>query len=198
MEMSVLRLWIITIKFGEAHISYLAPLSGASLNISIVFPIERMSFDRVIERHACLESFLIACGTHIFRESIDGETNGIELLFGIYRITLIVEFPIYSSIFRVNEMMEDKVFSSRSSFEILRMPQHPVSGREAPEYSRIEDTSLISLFHQSAVALHLTIESTIFLILHLQPEGQNILSDGLKDFLFQYFHLIIHIYHWDL
>lgn len=40
------------------------------------------------------ERFLIAGGTVIFAQPVDGKTDGINLLFGIERFAFVVEIPI--------------------------------------------------------------------------------------------------------
>ena len=104
-QMGILRLGEVGIQLGQAHISNGPPFSGASLYITIMLLVEGMCFDAVIQVEGILQCLTVARGTCILRKTIDGKTNGIELLFGIQRPSLVVHTPVDATIFRVYEMV---------------------------------------------------------------------------------------------
>ena len=79
-------------------------------------------------------------------------------------------------------MLYEIIFCPCSCLKVLRVSEHTVCGREAPKNSRIQDSTFVGILHDCSIAFHLTVISTIFHILHLQPKGQDVLLKHFFDF----------------
>ena len=114
--MGILRFGIVGIEIRKPHVGNLAPLSRLCLYISIVYAIKRVYLYGIEELERDFYRFFYFClwyaqicngSPHIFAHTIEHETNGVELLFGVFGIAQIVHRPITAAIFAVNEMVDD-------------------------------------------------------------------------------------------
>lgn len=71
-----------------------------------------MFFYAFVERDGIIERLAVTRGTCIFRKSVDGEADGIELLLGVAGLAFIVKTPIGAAILLVDEMIDDIVFGA--------------------------------------------------------------------------------------
>jgi hypothetical protein len=121
-------------------------------------------------------------GTNIFAHAIEHEAEGIELLLRVNGIALIVEFPVCATIHGVDEMLKDIVLGTGSRSKILRLAEHTIGSREAPQDSGIEYSALACLLHENALTCHTTIEAAVFLILKPKPEREDVVLKARKKF----------------
>ena len=147
-----------------------------------------MFLDAFVELDGIFQCFVVTRGTSIFRQSINHETYGIELLLRVFRIAFVVEAPICASKFLIDEMLDDIFLGTGGCFEVFRLAEHTISGRERPQDACIEDSALVSRFHQFSFACHLTIETAVLLVLHLvEPETENVVFKYVENLGFQNF-----------
>ena len=78
-----------------------------------------MLFYRAEERYSLVESLRIAGSTVVFRQSIDSECDGVELLLGIERPAFMIDAPVSPAQLPVDEMPEDVILRTRSCFQIF-------------------------------------------------------------------------------
>ena len=132
MQMGIHGTGTILILIRESHIGDRLPFTGQRLNISIVLGIEGMLFDVVIERDGDIQRFLITCSTRILGESVDGKADGIGLLLGIKRITLVIHAPVDAAKLLVQEMITHILLGTGCCLQILWFLQYPVGCRKSP------------------------------------------------------------------
>ena len=179
-----MRLREIGIQLGEAHVGNLAPLAGTGFDVAVVLGIQGILFDTLIEGNSLLQGFLVARGTCIFRETVDGKTDGVELFARIERITQIIHAPEHTPELAVDEMGQKILLGARSGLQVLGIAQNTVGSRERPQDTGIENGSPFGLGMQYSAAVDAAVEAAMLMILHLlYPEGQDILAEHLKHFV---------------
>ena len=184
--MGVLRLRVVGVEVGEAHVGDGLPVARGGLNVAVELMVEGMLLDAVEELQRTLQRLSVARGTHIFRHAVEREADGVELLLRVLRLPLVVQAPEDAALLGVEEVVDDVVFGPSGCREVFRLAQHAVGRRERPEDARVEDGTFVGCLHELAVAGHLSVESPVLFIHHiLQPETQ--------DVVFQYIlHLGLH------
>ena len=80
----------------------------------------------MIELNGTVKSFTVTSSTRIFRHAINSKAYSIELLLRIKWTTFIIQTPIDSSIFFINEMLEEILLGTSCSLEILRITKHAI------------------------------------------------------------------------
>ena len=195
MQMGILRFWIVGIEIRQAHISNLTPLSRTGFDITVILGIERMFFYTLIEFDGIVKCLTIACGTGIFRQSVDSKTDSIELLLGIQRLTFIVHTPIDATILLVNKMLYQIVLGPCCGLQILGITQNTIRCRERPQDTGIKDSPFLCLRMKHPLTIDTTIKTTVFMILHLvKPETQDVFFQNILHFLLQHFDIHIPFY----
>ena len=126
MQVGVHRLRVVLVLVGKTHILDRVPHTGAGLDVTSTARVETVLFYAVIERLGKFQGFLIACGPEIFRQTIDREGDGIELLFRVLRAAFEVEAPEDAAIFLVRETVSDLIVGSGGRVEIFLFSEHPV------------------------------------------------------------------------
>ena len=155
-----------------------------------MLPIESMLLNTVIQVQCVFQGLSVTCGSGIFRKAIDGKADGIELLLRILGLSLIIEAPIHTPIFGIDEVLDDIVLGTCRHIQILRLTQHSVGSRESPEDAGIQDGSLVSIFMQHIAVVNTSIEAAMLLILHtVDPKPQDIVLQHLAHLLLQRFNL---------
>ena len=72
---------------------------------------------------------------------------------------------------------------SLDRIEVFLLADHTVGGRKRPEDACREDTALVGVLHQRAIAGHLSIKTTVFQVDHIvEPETQDIVLEGIEEF----------------
>ena len=145
-----------------------------------------MFLDAVVQVKRIFQGLPVARGTDIFRQSVEGKADGIELLPGVLGLSLVVEAPIDATIFLVDEMIDEIVLGVGGRLQILLLTQDTVGSRERPEDTGIEDSPLLCLGMQHLLGIDTPIEAPVLAIHHLgAPEVQDVL---LKNILHLTFH----------
>lgn len=121
MQMGIHRTGTILILIRETHVCNRIPLTGQCLDISVVLGIKSMLLYVMIQRDGNIQRLLVTCCTGILRETIDGKADGVSLLLGIERITLIVNTSVDAAIFPVEEIIAHILLGTGGSLKILRL-----------------------------------------------------------------------------
>jgi hypothetical protein len=79
-------------------------------------------------------------------------------------------------------MLKDIVLGMGSRSKILRLAEHTIGSREAPQNSGIEDSSLACILYEHALTCHTTIEAAVFLILKPEPEREDVVLKAREEF----------------
>ena len=187
MQMGIHRLALVLILGAEAHVGYLSPFAGQGFTITVLHGVETMLFNRLKQADGICQCFIIARGTSIFTQPVDGETQSVNLLLGIERIAFIVERPINSAKFIVVETVDKSAFGTRSRFQILRPPQQAVCSRKGPQDAGVQDGPLFSFGLHLLSTRDTAVEAAVHFIRHsVYPEGEDI-GDQLL------LHLLLHL-----
>ena len=129
---------------------------------------------------------MVARRTSVFRQAINHETDGVELLLGVFRLTFVIYTPIGAAVFHIEEMFDDVFFGTSGCFKVFGLAKHTIGGGERPQDAGIQDAALVSRLHQFAFARHLAVETTVLLVLHLvEPEVENVVFENVPNFRFQ-------------
>ena len=75
--------------------------------------VEGVVLDAFEELQGIVECLAVARGASIFREAVDGKADGIELLLGIEGIAFVVDAPIDTAVFVVDEMVDEVILGAR-------------------------------------------------------------------------------------
>ena len=144
-----------------------------------------MLFDSLEQADGICQRFIIARGTSIFTQPVDGEPQSINLLLGIERIAFIVERPVNSTKFIVIETVDKSTFGTRSRFQILRPLQQAVCSREGPQDAGVQDGPLFCFGLHLLPARDTAVETAVHFIRHsVYPEGEDIGDQLLLHLLF--------------
>ena len=119
MQMCVLRLGEIRIQLRQAHISDGTPITCRSLDIAVMLMVKSMLLNTFKELESIVKRLLVARCPRKFRQSVDCETDGVELFACVEGITFCVETPKYPTIFMVDEMVDEIVLCARGNVEIF-------------------------------------------------------------------------------
>lgn len=111
--------------------------------------------------------FLISDSAIMLREAIDCESNGIELLAGIYWIAVGIKTPICSTILLVDEMVAYIISGTQGCIGIFRFAIMAICSGEAPKNSRIQYSAFLCFGIKTVVAIATAIKP---------PRGSVILS----------------------
>ena len=187
MQMGIHRLALVLILGAEAHVGYFSPFAGQGFAITVFHGVEAMLFDGLEQADGICQRFIIARGTSIFTQPVDGETQSVNLLLGIERIAFIVERPVNSAKFIVVETVDKSAFGTRSRFQILRPPQQAVCSRKGPQDAGVQDGPLFSFGLHLLSTRDTAVEAAVHFIRHsVYPEGEDI-GDQLL------LHLLLHL-----
>jgi glycoside/pentoside/hexuronide:cation symporter, GPH family len=127
-------------------------------------------FDYCLHGNVTIEGLIInyTCCTGILRETIDGKADGVSLLLGIERITLIVNTPVDAAIFPVEEIIAHIILGTGGSLKILRLLQDTIGCRKRPEDTGIHHCSLLGYRMYLVVTVYTSVKATIFFIFHFR------------------------------
>ena len=189
MEMGIHGAGTILVLIRETHVGNRIPFTGQGFDITIVLGIKGMFLDVMIQGDGDIQRFLITCGTSILREAIDGKTDGIGLLLGIQRITLVIYAPVDAAIFLVQEMITDILLGAGGSLQILRFLQHTVGSRERPKNAGIHHSAFLGFRVYLVITIYTTVETAVFLIFHrVNPILEDVVLQDILHRFFQVFH----------
>ena len=190
MQMGIHRTGTILILIRETHVCNRIPLTGQCLDISVVLGIKGMLLYVMIQGDGDIQCLLVACCTSILRETIDGKADGVSLLLGIERITLIVNTPVDAAIFPVEEIIAHILLGTGGSLKILRLLQHTVGSRKRPEDSGIHHRTLLGFRMYLVVTIYTTIKAAVFFIFHFrQPIAEDVILQNIPHRFFKIFHV---------
>ena len=193
MQVGILRFGVVGIQIRQAHILYPTPLTGAGLDIAVMFPVEGMFLDTVIQVQRIVQRLSVARCSGIFRQSVNHKADGIKLLLGVQRVPLAIYAPVHASILLIDKMLNDIVLGSGSRLQILRMFQHPESRRERPEDTGIQDSPLLSLGVQFAVMGHAPVKAPMLIVHHLvEPETQDVILQHVLHLALHHINTFVH------
>ena len=185
MQMGIHRLALVLILGAEAHVGYFSPFAGQGFAITVFHGVEAMLFNGLEQTDGICQRFIIARGTGIFTQPVDGEPQSINLLLGIERIAFIVERPVNSTKFIVIETVDKSTFGTRSRFQILRPLQQAVCSREGPQDAGVQDCPLFCFGLHLLPARDTAVETAVHFIRHsIYPEGEDIGNQLLLHLLF--------------
>ena len=168
MQMGIHRTGTILILIRETHVCNRIPLTGQCLDISVVLGIKGMLLNVMIQRDGDIQRLLVACCTGILRETIDGKADGVSLLLGIERITLIVNTPVDAAIFPVEKIIAHIILGTGGSLKILRLLQDTIGSRKRPEDTGIHHCSLLGYRMYLVVTVYTSVKATVFFIFHFR------------------------------
>ena len=66
-----------------------------------------------------LQSLAIAGSSHIFRQSVDRKTDGIELLAGVQWLSLVIDTPKDTAILRIDKVLDNIVLRPLSHLQVF-------------------------------------------------------------------------------
>ena len=143
-----------------------------------------MLFYAVIQIERVLQGLSVTRGTGIFRQTVDGKANGIELLLRVLRLTLVVETPIHAPIVGIDKMIDEITLGTICHFQIFWFAKHPISRRESPQDTGIQDGALIGIGMQYILIVDTSVETTVLLVLHLvNPKAKDVVFQHLAHLL---------------
>ena len=184
MQMGVLRLGEVGIELRESHIGYRLPVTAGGFDITVVLMIEGMLLDTIEKRQRIVKGLMITRSPGIFRQAVDGKADGIELLAGVQRLSLIVETPIDTAILLVDEVTDEVVLGIGGRLQIAFVFQHAIGGREGPEDAGIEDCSLLRICMKHLLTVDTPVEPSVLPVYHLGlPERQDVLHKHILHLL---------------
>ena len=192
-QMGVLRLGVVGIELRETHVGYLAPLPCASLDVSVVLAVEGVFLYAVKQFQGIVERLMVARSTCIFRQTINGEANGIKLLLRVERAPLAVDAPEHPTMLLVVEMVDEVSLCPVGSLQVLRLAQHTVSRGEGPQDASVEYRPLLRVGMQHPHAVHAPVKASVRLIHHVaEPEVEDVVFQDIPHFLPHFVHYSIH------
>ena len=173
--MGVLRLGEIGIEFRQSHVGDRLPVARLGFDVTIELAVEGMILYALKQLDGVVKSLPVSCGADIFRQAVEGEADGVELLACVQRLPLVVDAPIDSTILLVDKVLDKVLFRIGGSLQILILSRHAISSRERPEDAGIEDGPLLSLRMKHFLSVDTSIESTVLAVDHLRlPEMQDV------------------------
>ena len=107
MKMRIHGFPFVGILFAQAHVGYFLPVTGGCFTVAILHGVETMCLDVTEEPDGVVQGFFIAGGSMVFAQSVDGESEGIDLFFGVGRNTIVLQRPIDASVFLVEEIIDN-------------------------------------------------------------------------------------------
>ena len=160
--------------------------------------VEGVLLDTIEERQRIVKGLMITRSPGIFRQAVDGKADGIELLAGVQRLSLIVETPIDTAILLVDEVTDEVVLGIGGRLQIAFIFQYTIGGREGPEDAGIEDCSLLRICMQHLLTVDTPVEPSVLTVYHLGlPERQDVLHKYILHLLTHrfYIHVVILLLH---
>ena len=152
-----------------------------------------MLFDALKEIASHAERFFVTRYPGIFAQPIDSETDGIELLLRVLRISLIVKTPIDAAVFMVDKVLQDIVFGPTGYLQVFWFAQHTIGSGEGPQDACIEDGSLVGMGMQMAAAIDASIEAAALMVNHtVEPEAEDIVLEHLAHLVSELFYFLSH------
>ena len=132
MQMSVHGLAFIRVLVTQTHVLNLLPGTGEGLEISVLFLVETMVFNRMEQSDCIFQSLGISCRPVQFRQSIDGKSDGIDLFLCIKRPVLRIKCPICTSELRIIEFIDYKILRPEGNLQVFGISENSVRRSESP------------------------------------------------------------------
>ena len=177
--MGVHRFALVGVFGREAHVVQFAPVAGGRFDVAVADGVEAVGFDLTVEPHGILQRFGIARGAGVFREAVDGESEGVELFLGVERRAVGRERPVEAAVGAVVEAREQILFGACGLCEVGRTTRRAVSGREGPQDACVEHGPFRGVAQERAVAPHRSVPSAARFVGQTDPERKDVLvQDG--------------------
>lgn len=184
--MGIHRLAFIGIFLAKAHIGYLVPLPGKRFTVAVLYSVEAMGLYVIEQTDGILQCFRISGGPVIFAQTINGKTDGVNLFFGIQRLTPVIKRPINSSELRIIKTVDKVTFGPGCHLFVFFFAQQAVSGRVGPQNTCMQNGSFLCLRHPFFLSGDTSVKSTVFLIHHpFHPVGKDVGGEFFQHFLFK-------------
>ena len=166
---------LVGVLVAQADILQGGPVAGRRLEVAVVLQIERMGLNGFEEPPCLLRRTRVIRRACVFAQSVNGESQRIELLARIGRRAVGTYRPIDSAEFRVDEVVEEVVARAGRWQEQLPASCHPIGGREGPYQAAVKYGALIGVGIERAVAGYASVETAFGGSHHpFGPKGQNI------------------------
>ena len=179
----------VLVLVGEPHVGYGLPVTCQRLYVAVVLGVEGMALYTVIQREGAVERFLVARCARQLRHAVDGESDGIRLLFGVLRCAVGIEAPVHAAILLVYKMVDDVVLCAQSGVKVFFVAEHTVGSGKRPQYAGVENGALLGVSHKMVVAVDASVETATLTVDHtVEPESQYVVGETLVHLLFHCFH----------
>ena len=194
MEMRVHGLVLIRVFLAQPHVGYRLPVSGHCLEIAVLYIVKTIFFNVIEKSERVVLRLFVPGRACIFAQSVDGESESVNLLFSVERPALAVQAPENSAVFLVIEAVDDFAFCAGCSLDIFFLAEHPESRRKRPQDACVEDGSFRSVRVCAPVAADSAYESTMLCInALLHPERQYVVLEFLQRFFAQKIQFSVHL-----
>ncbi len=138
-EVGIHGLGGIGVLLAQTHILDGLPVAGGGLAVAAARGVEAMGLDAVEEVHGHAQRLGVARRAIKLGHAVDGESDGVKLLFGVERAAVGTQAPVYTAVLLVDEARGDVVKGGHRRAEILGAAKSIVCRRESPEDTGIED-----------------------------------------------------------
>ena len=177
MQMGIHRFGRVGIFLAQTHVGDRLPVAGKGFDVTSLDAVAAVILDVVEEADGVVKSFGVACRTGIFRQTVDGEPDGVELFFCVEGLAVGAYRPVYAAVFAVVETVDDLAFCAGGGFEISIVAYDAVCGRERPQYTGIQDRSLGSIGIETVVAVASSVESAAWIGHPVGPVGEYVCAE---------------------
>ena len=182
-EMGVHCLRRVGVFVAQAHVGYGLPVACGCLDVAALNAIAAVGLDNAEEIHCKGERLLVGRNAVIFREAVNHEADGVELLLCIGGSAVGIHTPVRSAEFAVDEVLHDVIFRTGCVLKVLGTAQHAVGGGESPEDAGVEDGALCGIGVEAVVAVAAAIVTAARIRHFLHPVGKDIFGQVLNEFL---------------
>ena len=135
--------------------------------------VESVPLDGFEQPDSLFKGFAVARGPVVFAQSVEGESEGVELLAGVERRTVRGDLPVDAAVLLVVKMSQQPLLGPCGTFEVFRTPQCAVGRRESPENAAVKDCAarrcgVEGVFHRDAA-----VKSAPAVLHTVGPEGED-------------------------